>query len=53
MQIAWVALGDSYTVYNELLITGGTTVNIQPFATGTGYFEMNRPIIVNKTKLGF
>ena len=43
---------DELTQYSELVIGGGTVINIQWFATGTGWFEVNRPIVVNLTKLG-
>lgn len=47
------ATGNSLTVYNEQVISGGTTINLAFFASGTGFFEINRPVIVNLTLLGF
>lgn len=46
------ASGDSLYVYVETTIASGTNINLQPFASGTGYFEINRPIVVNLTSLG-
>jgi hypothetical protein len=44
--------GSDITVYGEVVITGGTTVNLQIFGSGTGYFEINRPVVVNLTSMG-
>jgi len=46
------ATGNSIYSYTEFTFTGGTSISLQFFATGTGYFEINRPIMVNLTKLG-
>lgn len=46
------ASGDTYTVYAEGNIIGGTTISALFMASGTGYFEVSRPIVVNLTKLG-
>jgi hypothetical protein len=46
------ATGSSQYVYKECTITAGTVINFSVFATGTGFFEINRPIVVNLTKLG-
>jgi lysophospholipase L1-like esterase len=46
------ATGDSYTLQQIVTIASGTNVNLNFFASGTGYFEVNRPICVNLTKLG-
>lgn len=47
------ATGSDITVYAEATITGGSAIGFQILGTGTGYFEMNRPIIVNLTQMGF
>lgn len=44
--------GDDLFVYHECVIGGGTVLGFQWVGTGTGYFEINRPILVNLTKLG-
>lgn len=44
--------GDDITVYHEFVIAGGTAIGVEFKASGTGYFEVNRPVIVNLTKLG-
>lgn len=46
------ASGNAMYVYSEAVITAGTSVGVSWTATGTGYFEVNRPIVVNLTKLG-
>lgn len=44
--------GDAMTVYKEVAIASGVNIGVSFFASGTGWFEVNRPIIVNLTKLG-
>jgi len=44
--------GSDITVYRELIIAAGTTINFSIFGSGTGYFEINRPIVVNLTQMG-
>lgn len=44
--------GDSMTIYTECVISSGVNIGINWFASGTGWFEVNRPIVVNLTKLG-
>jgi len=45
--------GDDMYVYTEGAIPAGTTnISFQWTGTGTGYFEVNRPIIINLTQLG-
>lgn len=46
------ATGNSITIYHETTITAGTVIGFNFFASGTGWFEFNRPIVVNLTKLG-
>lgn len=51
-QLLGGASGNSIYAYNEVTITGGTTVNYSFTGTGTGNFEVNRVMVVNLTKLG-
>lgn len=44
--------GASFCISSRASITSGTTIGNQFMASGTGYFEINRPICVNLTKLG-
>lgn len=46
------ASGNSIYLYGEQTIIAGTVINMNFFASGTGYFEVNRPMVVNLTKLG-
>lgn len=46
------ATGASAYVYGEAVIASGTAINVQFFASGTGWFEVNRPMMVNLTQLG-
>ena len=46
------AAGDAIYSYTEVTFTGGTVINLMWFASGTGYFEINRPTVVNLTQLG-
>lgn len=45
--------GDDIYLYDEMTINSGTVIGLVFTGTGTGYFEINRPIVVNMTKLGF
>jgi hypothetical protein len=51
-QIKGGTSGNSIYAYSEVTITGGTAVNFEVIGTGTGYFEINRPMVVNLTLLG-
>ena len=43
---------DNITHYSEAVIGAGTTINVNFHGSGTGFFEINRPSVVNLTKLG-
>ena len=50
--VAGTASGDDMYIEHDCVIGGGTVVGYQWSATGTGYFEINRPIVMNLTQLG-
>lgn len=50
--LAGTTTGDDQYIEHDCVIGGGTVVGYQWTATGTGYFEVNRPIVMNLTQLG-
>jgi lysophospholipase L1-like esterase len=45
-------LEESFYFYEENTITSGSTATLYFRGTGSGYFEINRPVIINLTQIG-